>query len=287
MLSNIHYTELVIASIDIASGIPKVENLLLRELSLETTRNVTRVRQVVGNSRVGKHWMGFSPSARNFVSAYRDPPLSLTDTLQTATSTDQGALALVRGEDVSASVIATVGECFFNHWLTWGDGFHVTSGNISSFIILLERMPEKNLVLLRELGECLLARRNEAIAFKRNAGKYVGNFNFRGHAWLTRRSDLVLLAGLGVKWQYALAMFEHVQRVLVINEFAGEKSIPEAVRARARPEKPEQVLERRATAAADLLIRAHFEVSREELNFLLYNDTHVRPAYEMNGEQAE
>jgi len=169
-------------------------------------------------------------------------------------------------------VIAVAGECFFHHWLTWGDGFHVTSGNVASFVRLLDCVPERHLNLLRSLGECLLARRNEALAFKRNAGKYIGNFNYRGHAWLTRRADLVLMAGLEMNADYALELFGYVQRVLAINEFAGEKAIPDAVKLKYGAGSPDESFERSVLDAADHLILDHFHFAPSELRFLLNLD---------------
>ena len=128
-----------------------------------------------------------------------------------------------------------------------------------------------------ELGKIVHARRFEALAFKKNAGKFVGNFNFRGHAWLTRRADLVMLAGLGVGRDAAIEVFAHVQRVLAINEFAGEKSIPPEVKAKYKPPKPDEAVEQKVLRTADDLIKVHFAFTDEELKYLYQYDVTYRP----------
>ncbi len=255
------------------NGIPKIATRKLGDVLARTADMNGRFREVLANSRSAKCRLGFSPSARNFVSVFRDPPPCLDDsTLRSVESSDQASLGLTDSQDISAAVIAVAGECFFHHWLTWGDGFHVTNGNIASFLRLLDHLPDRHWNLLRSLGECLLARRNEALAFKRNAGKYVGNFNYRGHAWLTRRADLVLMAGLEMNADSALELFGYVQRVLAINEFAGEKAIPDAVKSKYRPGCPDESFERSVLDAADKLILEHFHFAPGELEFLLNLD---------------
>jgi hypothetical protein len=263
------------------NGIPKIATHRLRDVLARTGDVNGGLREVLANSRSAKYRLGFSPSARNFVSVFRDPPPCLDDsTLRAVESSDQASLGLSDSKDISAAVIAVAGECFFHHWLTWGDGFHVTNGNIASFVRLLDHMPERHLNLLRSLGECLLARRNEALAFKRNAGKYIGNFNYRGHAWLTRRADLVLMAGLEMNADYALELFGYVQRVLAINEFAGEKAIPDAVKLKYRAGCPDESFECSVLDAADQLILDHFHFAPSELKFLLNLDVLFRTSNE-------
>jgi hypothetical protein len=259
------------------NGIPKIATLQLRELLARSGELNGRLREVLASPRNANHRLGFSPSARNFVSVFREPPPCLDDSsLEAVASADQASLSLANPSDISAAVVAVAGEFFFHHWLTWGDGFHVTNGNVASFVRLLDCVPERHLNVLRSLGECLLARQNEALAFKRNAGKYIGNFNYRGHAWLTRRADLVLMAGLGIEGDSAMELFDYVQRVLAINEFAGEKAIPDAVKSRYEPVRPDRSFEDSVLDAADELIWEHFQLSSQELNYLLHSDVLFR-----------
>ena len=62
-------------------------------------------------------------------------------------------------------------------------------------------------------------------------------------------------------------LFGYVQRVLAINEFAGEKAIPDAVKLKYRPGCPVESFERSVLDAADKLILEHFHFAPDELEF--------------------
>jgi len=126
--------------------------------------------------------------------------------------------------------------------------------------------------LLEELGQILHVRRFEALVFKKNAGKYVGNFNYRGHATLTRRADMLLLKALGADRRTALDVFDQVQRLLAINESAGEKSIPVEVKARCSKAQQDVSAERRVYRRVDQQLREWFQLSEDELSHLLEAD---------------
>jgi hypothetical protein len=64
-----------------------------------------------------------------------------------------------------------------------------------------------------------------------NAGKYVGNYNYRHLGFLTRRADILLGISLGLTKNELIEILDYVSRVLSINIFAGEKGIPSVVKA--------------------------------------------------------
>jgi hypothetical protein len=61
-----------------------------------------------------------------------------------------------------------------------------------------------------------------------------------------------------------------VQRVLAINESAGERSVPDAVKVKNRPNKVDEQAEKRVLDDADRLIRKHFGFTTAELKFLYH-----------------
>jgi hypothetical protein len=274
LIPSVMYTKLAGECESVGKGVPRVASVCLANWieAFQSARDTRRA--ILSDKKTAAALLRFSPSARNFVSAFIEPPPCLDDSsLKQVDSSDYGSLNIKINEYVSAAMIAVVGECFFHHWLTWGDGFHVTNGNVASFMRWLEVIPERHFLILQRIGDCLWARRNEALVFKRNAGKYVGNYNYRGHAWLTRRADLVLMAALGFRREIMQETFDYVQRVLAINEFAGEKAIPAAVKAKYRPLAFDVVKEGGALDEADSVISSHFRLSRSELKYLLSGDT--------------
>ena len=106
---------------------------------------------------------------------------------------------------------------------------------VNDFLRLLGGIDDDALALLESLGKQLHIRRLEALQFKKNAGKFVGNINYRRLPELTVHADFVLLAALGLSGSQAESVLDYVRRVLSINVHAGEKSIPVEVRAQFTP----------------------------------------------------
>jgi hypothetical protein len=129
-----------------------------------------------------------------------------------------------------------------------------------------------NFSVLVDLGKMLHARRHEALAFKKNAGKYVGNYNYRALHEITRRADLTLMMALRIDPKSTLSILNDVQRVLAINEFAGEKGIPPAVKKvlRPLPRKIDQETKRLAEIDAPLI--AYYGLKKPEYEFVLSRD---------------
>ena len=141
--------------------------------------------------------LGFSPTARNFISTYLEPPPTLDldgRIIQDAASGSSVALASV--ELARAALAVTSGTACFWYWLTRGDGFHVTNSLLSEYLSPLSELPSECQHKLELIGELLHESRNAALVFKKNAGKYVGNFNYTSLDKLTVRADLVFFGGL-------------------------------------------------------------------------------------------
>ena len=88
------------------------------------------------------------------------------------------------------------------------------------------------------------------------------------------------MAGLEMNEDCALELFGYVQRVLAINEFAGEKAIPDVVKSKYTPGRPDESFERSVLDAADRLIVEHFHFAPGELDFLLNLDVLFRTGNE-------
>jgi hypothetical protein len=109
---------------------------------------------------------------------------------------------------------------------------HIFKAQRSLFAILRRFDCQLHKSYVSELGNLLHLRRNEALVFKKNAGKFVGNFNYRSLHPITRRADLLFAAYSGMNPSQIADISDYVQRVLSINIHAGEKSIPSEVKQR-------------------------------------------------------
>lgn len=172
-----------------------------------------------------------------------------------------------------ASLAALLGECYFHYWLVQGDGFDVTGWVLKDYLRCLNHVSSETFSILVELGRILHNRRHEALAFKKNnAGKYVGNFNYRALHEVTRRADLALFMGLQAEPKAAMAIMNDVQRILAINEFAGEKGIPPAVKNVLRPLRRDVDQEERRLKEIDKLLLGWAGLDRRGYEFLLNRD---------------
>jgi hypothetical protein len=211
------------------------------------------------------------------------PPCLDENTLKAVNSSEVGYVSLSNEQTASAALSILAGDVFFWYWLVRGDGFHVTSRVISDFLSALNELPETEIRLLGNLGALINVRRYEALVFKKNAGKYVGNYNYRSLAVLTRRADLLLLAQLGIQAQSAWDIIDHVRRVLSINEHAGEKAIPLEVKAIYAPKPYDSAEEQRTLAAVDHALAEYYGFTDEELDFIINYDI----KYRMGAESGE
>ena len=255
-------------------GLPKLADslheMVLSEILFPT---LAKHRSVMWNSRESRAQIGFSQTARNFVSVFREaPPCLDASSLRNLASSKIGTLTCSTDEDAWASLAALSGELFFWYWLVRGDGFDVTSWLVRDYVAILDYMPPDNHSFLVELGRILDSGRNKWLVFKKNAGRYVGNFNYRGAYQITRRADLLLLAGLSQGQDEALSVFEYVQRVLAINEHAGEKGIPSGVKGLFPVPQSGPRLELAMAARIDSFLADRLGFTDEELDFIINYD---------------
>jgi hypothetical protein len=165
------------------------------------------------------------------------PPVVDADDGKLLEPSQGGWLDLEFNGNVSAALAATTGDACFWYWLTRGDGFHVTNWLLKDFLVPLKNLPNGHLEHLTMIGELIHWQRYRALVFKKNAGKYVGNYNYQHLKQLTRRADMIFLAGLGGGWNEIEQLIAHVALVRAINEEAGEKNIPLEIKDRFSPPK--------------------------------------------------
>jgi hypothetical protein len=255
-------------------GIPKVGSPTgLSVLNSISQPSAKKHREIFATGRVGGVRLGFSQAARNFVSVFReDPPCLDAKSLKSVPASKIGDLMLANDDAAFASLAALLGECYFHYWLVQGDGFDVTGWVLKDYLKCLNYISPESFSILVDIGRILHSRRHEALAFKKNAGKYVGNFNYRALHDVTRRADLSLCMGLEIEPKAALSVLNDVQRVLAINEFAGEKGIPPAVKKVLRPLRRDVDKETHRLDEIDKVLLRWSCMDRRQYEFLLNQD---------------
>ncbi len=272
LFPSLHYTDISSWPMD-SSGIPRVGQRRLFLLAKAIARAATAGCEPVVSVRKATCTVGFAPAGRNFLSAFIEPPPCIDAASNApASASAPGALGFNDKRWPFVTLPVLVGELHFWHWLTHGDGFHVTAGTVSQLINALQACDQATIAALHELGELTHAHRFEALVFKKNAGKYVGNFNYRKHVAITRRADLLVLRSLGCDRTTALDLFGHVQRVLAINESAGERSIPVAIKSRFSSAPVDPAWQKRVFKGIDSSLRQYFGFTNDEWHFLMERD---------------
>lgn len=252
-------------------GLPKLaypqHETILKEMLFPTSE---KYRSVVRSGRESRAEIRFSQTARNFVSVFREnPPCLDARSLRSLAPSKIGTLMCATDEDAYVSLAALSGELFFWYWLVRGDGFDVTSWLVRDYLAILDFVPPDNYKLLAGLGRILDSGRNRWLVFKRNAGRYVGNFNYREAYRITRRADLLVLSALACCKDEALSVFEYVQRVLAINEYAGERGIPSEVKVMFPVPQSDPASNLAVVSHLDSVLADHLGLTAHELDLIL------------------
>ncbi|MBN8656499.1 MAG: Eco57I restriction-modification methylase domain-containing protein [Anaerolineae bacterium] len=289
LTQRIQYTQIPNSTNVVADGLPKLGSVQQSNTYLALNTKINHPNNSIGfGTKYSKFQIGFSQAARNFVSVFLEPPPCIDEnTLKSVEPSKIGFVDMTNERTAKAAFAVLAGEFYLWYWLVRGDGFDVTTWIIKDFIKVVSALDEDTINLLAKLGELLDARKNEALAFKKNAGKYVGNYNYKKLYFITRRADLLLMKAIGLSWQDCLEIFDYVQRVLSINVFAGEKSIPDKVKSKYPVQKTNLKVEEALYGDIDKLLVRHYGLSDEELDFIINYDVKYRTGASAGEEDSE
>ena len=231
LIANVTYTELQ-QDFDVGpQGFPRLSSCDGERLLRLHSQVASKVSSDSGRRCDPPGNLGFSSTARNFISTYLEPPPTLEEDGTIIGDGRVGSsLTLATPGLALAGLAVTSGATCFWYWLTRGDGFHVTNTLLSDYLAPLPEINAECQENLQVIGRLIHQRRNSALVFKKNAGKYVGNFNYQSLAPLTVRADLIYLAGLGASWIDTESLLSFSALVRALNEAAGEKNIPQRIK---------------------------------------------------------
>ncbi len=252
----------------------QVQFKLISAIHNDSLTNSKNIRYIANDTSTTDR-IGFSQAARNFVSIFLEEPPCIDESSLLPTSTSKIGYIKLKNNVISLAALAILStDIFFLYWLIIGDGFDVTSGVVSAFLMVLNKIDNHYFDVLTQIGQTIHNNRYSALSFKKNAGKYVGNFNYRKISHLTKRAELILLAALNFDKTMVVHTFEYVQHVLSVNEYAGEKGIPSTVKALYLPQETNS-----NSSDFDEIDRAlaqHYGFTDEELDFIINYDIKYR-----------
>lgn len=152
--------------------------------------------------RTGRDVLHFKKSAYNWLNFCRELPPCYDAKGAPIPHTKFGSVAFATEEERNLAFLLLNGKWEFAYWYIIGDDFDVTIGMFEGLPAPLKRLsPVQRRELLALADELETAMQN-AISFKLNAGKRVGNFNLARCRHVTDRSDAIFAEAFGwtVAW---------------------------------------------------------------------------------------
>jgi len=177
--------------------VPKIDSQELCA-SLEQLLSSKRIR--VGDfltKRHGQAQLYFKKTAYNWLAFSSDQPPSFDDRGRKIDQTQLDVLDIQSEEAMPLLFLLLNGKIAFLFWYVCGDDFHVTKGVLAA-IPAPELSQIKNRDKLASLQKSLEAAMQNAVSFKLNAGKRVGNFNLARCRQVTDQSDELLTRAMGL-----------------------------------------------------------------------------------------
>lgn len=168
--------------------IPKVHTPKLVELfEGERKRNTPTVETLIRRS--GRDVLHFKKSAYNWLNFCREQPPCYDSHGALIPHTKFGTVAFASAEDCSLAFLLLNGKWEFAYWYIIGDDFDVTIGMFEGMPAPFSRLSAEQRREALAIAEELEVNMGDALSFKLNAGKRVGNYNLARCRGTTDRSD--------------------------------------------------------------------------------------------------
>lgn len=149
------------------------------------------------NRRTTPHSLHFKKTAYNWLSFTHEEAPCFDSRGKQIPQTQFGETYFASRDIRDICFLALNGKLEFSFWVAVGDDFHVTKWMFADLPLSLERLSADTRQKLLELVPDLQAAVKEAVQFKQNAGKRVGNFNLAKCRHITDKSDAIIAAQFG------------------------------------------------------------------------------------------
>ena len=123
-------------------GIPKIHDTVLSKvLDVIDVGTYKLSQRVLALPKETSSSLYFSPTARNFISVFKsEPPCLDAHTFEMVSSSSAHKVKLQTKININSALVILSGEVFFWYWLVRGDGFHLTTGDVSNFLKVLGQL---------------------------------------------------------------------------------------------------------------------------------------------------
>lgn len=147
--------------------------------------------------RTGTHVLHFKKSAYNWLNFCRELPPCYDRSGALIPHTKFGTITFANREDRDLAFLLLNGKWEFAYWYMIGDDFDVTIGMFEGLPAPLLRLSAEQRRELLSMADELEAAMRDAVSFKLNAGKRVGNYNLAKCRHVTDRSDRIFGEAFG------------------------------------------------------------------------------------------
>jgi hypothetical protein len=148
------------------------------------------------SSRATKHSLHFKKSAYNWLNFCRSLPPCYEGSRRVE-HTKFGEIYFGEASTCQLALLLANGKLMMIFWFAIGDDFDVTRWNFADFPADLSKLPPKSRDTLLAIAPKLERAMEEAVQFKLNAGRRVGNYNLAKCRDVTDQSDAILAEVLG------------------------------------------------------------------------------------------
>jgi hypothetical protein len=149
-------------------------------------------------SRTTKYILHFKKTAYNWLNFCRDLPPCYDQNYKPISHTQFDSLSVLTPEIRDAVFLTLNGKIQFSYWIATGDDFHVTRWMFGDLPIDLSLLDKADFEGLKTLADELDSAMKNAVSFKLNAGKRVGNYNLARCREVTDKSDQILSNAFGL-----------------------------------------------------------------------------------------
>lgn len=181
--------------------VPKVHTPELVKLFESARGNGTPTIEQVLRSSATKHMLWFKKSAYNWLNFCLAMPPCYDRSGALIPHNEFGAVYFSSAEERNLAFLLLNGKWQFANWYITGDDFHVTIGMFENLPAPFHRLTGDQRAELSGLAVDLDRAMQDAVSFKKNAGKRVGNYNLARCRHVTDRSDAIFTEAFG--WQDA------------------------------------------------------------------------------------
>ena len=177
--------------------IPKLNTQQLADAFENCLKATTSRVEVAMSPRATKHVLNFKKTAYNWLNFCRELPPCYEDS-RCVEHTKFGEIYFRDSEVCQVAMLLGNGKLEFVFWCAIGDDFDVTRWNFGEFPIDFNNLSSATRTRLLALVPKLEAAMNNAIQFKLNAGRRVGNYNLAKCRYVTDSSDQLFAEHLGI-----------------------------------------------------------------------------------------